>query len=65
VTGRAEKTPLVRSVRTATDEAAGIVAPFFVEPPETEKAPGAEAGATEEPVVWEGFSFSAQGKAQS
>ena len=33
VTGRAEKTPLVRSARTATDEAAGIVAPFFVEPP--------------------------------
>jgi hypothetical protein len=63
VTGRADKTPLVRSAGTATDEAAAVVAPFFVVPPEEENGPDAESGPTEEGVVWEGFSFTAQGKA--
>ncbi len=67
VTGRADKTALVRSARTATDEASEVVAPFFVVPPEEDRGPEAESPleaegeATQEAVVWEGFSFSAQG----
>lgn len=65
VTGRADKTPLVRSARSATDEAADIVAPFFVAPeePADESAPGSGVGdqeATAADPAWEGFSFSAQ-----
>ncbi len=62
VTGRAEKTPLVRSARPATEEAAAVVAPFFVVPPEEEPGLPADSGPPSDAPAWEGFSFSAQGR---
>jgi hypothetical protein len=62
VTGRADKTSLVRSAGIATDEAAAVVESFFVVPAEDETGPDDDAGEPREAVVWEGFSFSAQGR---
>lgn len=61
VIGRADKTPLVRSARTVTNDAAAVVAPFFVVPPE-DVTESASAPEEQRPAAeWEGFSFSAQG----
>jgi hypothetical protein len=57
VTGRAEKTPLIRSARTMTDAAAAIVAPFFVVPPEDDEGVARAPGDREPTAEWEGFSF--------
>lgn len=54
VAGRAAKTLLVRTARTVTQDAAGIVEPFFEPAPETEPAP-VDAGE----ATWGDFSFTA------
>jgi hypothetical protein len=63
VTGRADKTPLIRSARTMTDAAAAVVEPFYVVPP-TEDLATAPSDDREPDAAWEGFSFTAhaQGK---
>lgn len=56
ISGRADKTALVRSARIPTDEAAAVVAPFFVAAPE-----GSVSTATDSAdPAWEGFSFTGE-----
>jgi hypothetical protein len=63
VTGRAEKTALVRSARLMTEDAAAVVEPFFVVP--AEDPDDATSRTADEPAAhWEGFSFTQTGRPQ-